>query len=139
MAKNNNDNKAAEPPPGKKGFFSGRRIWRAARASACGVLGAWRTETAFRQEVCIVVLLVPAAFWADVSGGERALMIFSLLLVLVAELLNTAVEAAADWTSEGRQRNRHPLAAKAKDAASAAVLFAIIAAATVWTVILFQK
>lgn len=121
----------------RKSAFSLRRLWAALLASAAGFRAAFRDEAAFRLEVAIVAALLPVAFYADVSATERALLILSLLLVPLAELFNTAVEAAVDWTSENRAKEkRHPLAAKAKDAASAAVLLAIVIAVAVWLAVL---
>ncbi len=96
-----------------------------------GLAAAWQ-ETAFRQEICCFCVLMPLALWLGGSGIERAMLIGSLLLVLIVELMNTAVEAAIDRIGP----ERHPLSGRAKDIASAAVFIALINAAIVWLLIL---
>lgn len=105
-----------------------KRLLRAAAFSWRGITAAWRDEPAFRQEICAAILLSALAFWLDIGGGARALLIGAVLLVPLVELLNTALEAAVDLVSE----ERSPLAAKAKDCGSAAVFFAVVLAAAVW-------
>ncbi|MEJ2128770.1 MAG: diacylglycerol kinase, partial [Woeseiaceae bacterium] len=77
--------------PGNTGI---RRIIRATRFSAQGFASAWKHEAAFRQELALVVVLTPAAFWLGRSILETALLIAVLLLVLIVELFNSAIEAA---------------------------------------------
>ena len=96
-----------------------------------GLAAAWQ-ETAFRQEILLLCVLVPLAFLLSHSGVERALLLGSWLLVLIVELLNTAVEAAIDRIGP----ERHPLSGTAKDIASAAVFIALLNAALVWLLIL---
>jgi len=98
--------------------------------SMAGLAAAWQ-ETAFRQEVYSFCVLIPIAFVLGRSGVERALLIGSLLLILIAELMNTAVESAIDRIGT----ERHPLSGRAKDIASAAVFIALINAALVWLLI----
>lgn len=117
------------PFKGKTGF---QRIRNACRYSVDGLCEAWRGEAAFRQEVLLVAVLVPLSFVLPVSGAGRALMIFSVLLILIVELLNSAIEAAIDRIS----LERHPLAKRAKDAGSAAVLFSLVNAVAVWACVL---
>lgn len=110
-----------------------RRLIKAVGYSWAGYKGAFRTEPAFRMEVICTPLLILLALWLGHNGLERALMISSILLVLFAEVLNTAIECVvdrvgSDWT---------PLSGKAKDLGSAAVLLALVNAATVWFLILF--
>src|SRR5258708_13205889 len=84
------------PFKGKTGI---QRLWNALGYSLQGLASAFRHEDAFRQEVLLAAVLVPAVFFIPVGGAERALMIASVLLVLIVELLNSAVEAAVDRIS----------------------------------------
>ncbi|MDX9716396.1 diacylglycerol kinase [Thauera sp. AutoDN2] len=113
------------PYKGKTGL---RRIWNAFNYSRDGLAAAYRHEDAFRQEIWLAVVAIPLAVWLGESGLERALMIGSVLLVLVVELLNSAIEATVDRVS----LERHLLAKRAKDVGSAAVLIALLNAAVVW-------
>jgi diacylglycerol kinase (ATP) len=107
-----------------------RRIWDAVGFSIKGLSAAWRNETAFRQELCLVLLMLPAAFWIGTTLTERALLVFSLLLVLIVELLNSAIETIVDRI--GTERN--DLSGRAKDIGSAAVLVSLITAGIIWGV-----
>ena len=91
------------------------------------------TESAFRQELALACVLAPLALWVDVAPAERALLISSVLLVLVVELLNSAVEAAVDRIS----LEDHELAKRAKDLGSAAVLLSFVLLVCVWGLILW--
>jgi diacylglycerol kinase (ATP) len=117
------------PYKGKTGL---RRIISAARYSVDGLIAAARNEDAFRQELIGALVFVPLAFWVGRTGFERALLIGSVLLVLIVELLNSAIEAAVDRISF----ENHHLAKRAKDIGSAAVLLALVAAGTTWLLIL---
>ena len=117
------------PFKGKTGL---RRVWNAFHYSLAGLRAAYRHEDAFRQEVWLALVLIPAACFVPVSGIGRALMIFSVLLVIVVELLNSAVEAAVDRIS----LENHHLAKRAKDIGSAAVLVALINVLVVWALVL---
>jgi diacylglycerol kinase (ATP) len=121
---------AESPHKGKTGI---RRVCNAFFYSMDGMRAAFRHEDAFRQEVFLAVLLIPAAFFTPASGGGKALMIFSVLLVLIVELLNSAVEAAVDRIS----LENHALAKRAKDIGSAAVLLALIGVPVAWGLVLF--
>ncbi|WP_300451131.1 diacylglycerol kinase [Accumulibacter sp.] len=115
-----------------KGQTGLRRVWKAYHYSLAGLRAAYRGEDAFRQEVLLAALLIPLAFWLSPDRVGRALMIGSVLLVLVVELLNSAIEAAVDRVS----LDRHPLAERAKDIGSAAVLLALLNVLAVWTCLL---
>ncbi|MGH8437245.1 MAG: diacylglycerol kinase [Pseudomonas sp.] len=115
-----------------KGQTGLKRILNAAGYSFDGLRAAFAGEAAFRQLVLLNVLLVPLAFWFDVSRGERALMIAVCLVALIVELLNSAVEAAIDRIS----LDLHPLSKNAKDMGSAAQFVALSLIASVWAVIL---
>ena len=117
------------PPPIGPG-----RVVKALGYSIDGLAGAWRTEGAFRQEVLFAVVLIPISCFLPVTLLEHALLVASVLLVMVVELLNSAMEAAIDRIS----MDRHPLSKKAKDTGSAAVLLAIVVAMIVWGAILYQ-
>lgn len=109
-----------------------RRLIRACGHSASGLRLAFRAEAAFRQELALVLPLTVAAFWLDVSAVERVLLLGSLLLVLIVELLNSAVEAVVDRIGS----EHHPLSGQAKDIASAAVTLSLLLAAMTWLLIL---
>jgi len=108
------------------------RLWRGLLHSLDGLSAAFRHEEAFRQEVLIALILVPLALHAPVSGIGKALMIASVLLVLVVELVNSAIEAITDRVS----LEHHVLAKRAKDMGSAAVMLSLIAVPIVWTLVL---
>lgn len=97
-----------------------------------GLHAALRHEEAFRQELLLFAVSTPVALWLGDTGVERALMIGSLFLVLIVELLNSAVEAAVDRIGG----ERHPLSARAKDLGSAAVFLSFVCAASVWLLVL---
>jgi diacylglycerol kinase (ATP) len=118
------------PHKGRTGL---RRIWNALFYSLDGLAAAFRHEDAFRQEVLLAVFLVPAAFFMPASGTGKALMIASVLLVLIVELLNSAVEAAVDRIS----LENHLLAKRAKDIGSAAVFLSLVNVPAVWLLVLF--
>jgi diacylglycerol kinase (ATP) len=110
-----------------------KHVWHATLTALAGLRAAWQHEDAFRQEVLVAVIAIPVALLLPASPPGRALMIASILLVLIVELLNSALEAAVDHTS----LEQHPLAKRAKDIASAAVLLSIVNAAAVWSLVLF--
>ncbi len=107
--------------------------WRAARIALQGLAAAWKHEDAFRQEVVIAVVAIPAALWLPVTPLGKVLMIASILLVLIVELLNSALEAVVDYIS----LDHHPLAGRAKDVASAAVFLSIMNVLAVWGLVLW--
>ena len=111
------------------------RIQRALGYSLKGLRAAYRKESAFRQELILAVVLVPLAFWLAPAAVERVLLIGSVLLVLIVELLNSAVEAVVDRT--GKDWNK--LAGRAKDMGSAAVLVALLQLALVWGLVLYDR
>ncbi len=119
-------------PTGKPGGTGLVRIWCALGYSLTGLRAAWCHEAAFRQEVLLSLVLVPLGLWLGDSGVERALLVGSLLLVLVVELVNSAIEAAVDRHGP----EHHALSGRAKDAGSAAVLIAIFLASVTWLLVL---
>jgi diacylglycerol kinase (ATP) len=118
-----------------RGLFDLRRVWRAAGYSAAGLKAALKFEPAFRQEIALFIVLAPLGFWLGRDGVERALLIVSLLLVLVVELLNSAIETAVNRMSE----QPHALSGRAKDLASAAVFVSILLVLLVWTLVLADR
>ncbi len=118
------------PFKGKTGL---RRLINAFGYSIEGFKAAFKHEDAFRQEVFLAIVLIPLAFYLGKTSIEKALMIASVILVMIVELLNSAVEAAVDHTST----EHHALAKRAKDIGSAAVFFALAIVLVVWGLVLF--
>jgi diacylglycerol kinase (ATP) len=116
-----------------KGETGVRRVINATRNSFAGFAEAVRCEDAFRQELLLAAVLVPVALWSGRSGFERALLAGSVVLVLIVELLNSAVEATVDRISF----DNHRLAKRAKDIGSAAVMLSLVNAGLIWLLILF--
>lgn len=116
------------PHKGNRGLT---RAWHAAKNSWCGIVYAFKEESAFRQELTLLALLTPIALWMPVSPVEKCILITSLLLVLVVELLNSSVEAAIYRISF----DHHDLSKRAKDFGSAAVMLALLIAALLWATI----
>src|SRR5579875_1013116 len=119
MARRNSSSSLTPSPRAKRsgllrGFFALRHSWK-------GLAATWREESAFRQEVCVAVVLLPVAFIVPVSSAERVLLAASVLLVLLVELINSSIEAAIDRIS----LERHELSGRAKDCGSAAVTVAL--------------
>src|ERR1700761_3151225 len=108
------------------------RLIRSFGYSFQGFRFAWRDEAAFRQEIALAVVVIPAGIYLGRTGVERALLVVPMLLILVVEFLNSAVEAVVDRSGT----ERHPLAGMAKDMGSAAVLLSFILLGTVWLLIL---
>lgn len=117
------------PYKGKTGLV---RLWNAFGYSLAGFRAAHKHEDAFRQEVWLAAVLVPLALWLPVGYLGKALMIASVLLVIIVELLNSAVEATVDRIS----LDSHDLAKRAKDIGSAAVLVSLVNVAVVWGLVL---
>jgi diacylglycerol kinase (ATP) len=108
------------------------RLLRAFGYSFQGFQHAWREEAAFRQEVALSMLVIPLGLYLGGSGVERAVLVSPMLLILVVEILNSAVEAVVDRAGT----ERHPLAGMAKDMGSAAVMLSFALLGTVWLLIL---
>lgn len=120
----------ANPQKARKGLH---RILHAAGYSIAGLRAAWH-ETAFRQEALLALVLMPLAFWVGQSWLETAWLAGTVVLVLMAELLNTGIEAAIDRFGP----EWHALAKKAKDMGSAAVLLALLLCAGSWLAALYH-
>ena len=110
-----------------------RRLINAVGFSIKGIKAAYKHEEAFRQEVFILVLALPLGIWLGESSVETVLLIGSVLLLLVVELLNSAIEATVDRFGG----EHHELSGRAKDMGSAAVFVAVIIAAMTWLLIVF--
>jgi diacylglycerol kinase (ATP) len=108
------------------------RLLRAFGYSFQGFRHTWREEAAFRQEVVLSLLVIPAGLYLGHTGAERAMLVSPMLLILVVEILNSAVEAVVDRSGT----ERHPLAGMAKDMGSAAVMLSFALLGTVWLLIL---
>jgi diacylglycerol kinase (ATP) len=117
------------PYKGKTGL---RRLWNAFRYSLDGFRAAYKHEDAFRQEILLAVILIPLALWVPASHIGKALMIGSVLLVIVIELVNSAIEATVDRIS----LDSHKLAKRAKDIGSAAVLVSLVNVLVIWALVL---
>lgn len=111
-----------------KGKTGLRRIWNAFHYSLAGLSDAYRHEDAFRTELWMALLLVPLALWFGPGGIAKAMLVGSVLLVLVVELINSAIEATVDRIS----LEDHRLAKQAKDIGSAAVLISLLNVGAVW-------
>lgn len=118
------------PFKGKRGL---RRVLNALGYSVSGIQAAYRHEDAFRQEIWLALLLIPIALWLPATGTGHALMIASVILVLIIELINSALEATVDRIS----LDHHELAKRAKDIGSAAVLLALMNVVIVWALVLY--
>jgi len=105
-----------------------KRLTNAMKFSWHGVRAAYKHEEAFRQEVLLLIVAVPLALWLGDSGIEKGLMISSVLLVLIIEILNSAIEAVVDRFGG----EMHELSGRAKDMGSAAVTLALLNAAVIW-------
>ena len=120
------------PPKGADGLA---HVGKATRYSLQGLTAAFRHETAFRLELLGAAMCVPLGLWLGQGGVERALLAGSVLMVLVVELLNSAVEAAVDRASP----EYHELAGRAKDYGSAAVMLVLATAGLVWALLLLPR
>ena len=110
-------------------------ITKAINWSMAGLKAAWKNEQAFRWEAGIVLLMMPVGLWLGRSAVERALLIACSMLILITELLNSAVEAVVDRIGP----ERHELSKRAKDLGSAAAFISMITAAVVWVLIAYER
>ena len=111
------------------------RIFRAFGSSMRGLGGAYREEAAFRQELAFAVVVIPLGLWLGHGAIERVLLVSPVLLILIVELLNSAIEATVDRIGP----ERHVLAGLAKDIGSAAVLLSFVLLAVVWLIVLLGR
>lgn len=112
-----------------------KRIINAAHYSSLGFSFAWKNEAAFRQELILCCVLVPGAFWLGQTSMERIALISCCALVVIVELLNTAIEAVVDRIGP----ERHELAGSAKDLGSAAVAVSLLLTLVVWALVAYSR
>ena len=110
------------------------RVVRAIGASVRGLAGAFRDEAAFRQELACALVVIPLGLWLGRNGVERAVLIGPVFLILIVELINSAIETTVDRIG----LERHPLSGLAKDIGSAAVLMSLLLLAVVWILVLWR-
>jgi len=110
------------------------RLFRAMGASWKGFAGAFREEAAFRQELALAVVVIPLGLWLGRNGIERVLLIAPMFIVLIVELINSAIEATVDRIG----LERHALSGLAKDIGSAAVFTSLTLLAVVWVLVLWR-
>ena len=110
------------------------RLFRAFGNSLKGFTGAFREEAAFRQELALAVVVIPLGIWLGRNGIERVLLIAPMFLVLIVELLNSAIEATVDRIGY----ERHTLSGLAKDIGSAAVLMSLLLLTVIWVLVLWR-
>jgi diacylglycerol kinase (ATP) len=120
-------------PP--RGLLDLRRVWRAAGYSLNGLKTVLKYESAFRQEMALFVVLAPLGLWLGHDNVERSLLVGSLMLVLIVELLNSAIETVVNRIGN----EPHELSGRAKDIASAAVFLSLLLAVLVWVLVLFDR
>lgn len=120
------------PPKKNSGII---RIYKAFFFSMQGLRAAFQSEAAIRQEVALAVVMIPLSFWLSGSTVERILLICSVLLVILVELINSALEAIVDRIGT----ERHELSGKAKDIGSAAVFVAMMITVVIWGSIIFEQ
>jgi diacylglycerol kinase (ATP) len=111
------------------------RLWLATMNSRRGIQQCYRSEAAFRQEVWLACVLIPAGLWLGQNGVERVLLVGSMLLLIVIELLNTGIEVVVDRIGV----ERHPLSGFAKDVGSAAVFFGLVLLFSTWALIFWDR
>lgn len=110
------------------------RIYKAAGYSAKGLSAAWKNEAAFRQEAVAALMAIILAFWLDIEAITRILLIGSVVLVIIIEVINSAIEAVVDRIGS----EFHELSGRAKDMGSAAVFLAVLLAIFVWITALWH-
>jgi diacylglycerol kinase (ATP) len=117
--------------PGKTGI---KRVIHATGYSLLGLTAAYKNEAAFRQELWLTIILAPFAIYLGNTGVERALLLGSLILVLIVELINSAIEAVVDRVGS----EKHELSGRAKDIGSAAVMLALLNLFVIWGALLWH-
>jgi diacylglycerol kinase (ATP) len=120
---------------GKPGNTGITRIIKAFGFSMKGLGASWKHESAFRQEAVLAIILVPLAFWLARTPAELMILLMTLFIVVITEVLNSAVEAVVDRVSD----DHHKLAGRAKDMGSAAVFLSLTMTVIVWGVLLYDR
>ena len=118
-----------------EGFRDPRQLWKALQWSMKGLRAGWQHEASFRLEACLAIVLVPLGLWLGHGALEKLALVFAPMLVLSAELLNSAIEAVVDKVSP----EFHELAGRAKDMGSAAVFVLLLLVMLSWGLILLPR
>lgn len=126
------ETKSKSMKPSQKGLM---RIVRATANSLRGFRAALQSEAAVRQDCLLALVLIPLAFWLTPVAAERALLILPVFILVIVELLNSAIEATVDRISP----DLHELSGKAKDIASAAVMFSLLLIVVIWATVLWPQ
>ena len=119
----------------KPGRTGPARILDAYKYSLKGLRAAWRHEEAFRQESMLALIMLPVAIWLGTNASQRSILIITVVLVVIVELINSAIEAVVDRIST----SHHPLSGQAKDIGSAAVMLSLLLCASCWTMIAVER
>ncbi len=119
----------------KPGYTGFKRLTKASQYSMKGLSAAWRFESAFRQECSVGLILVPLAFWVGETAEQTVLLIGVCAIVLITELLNSAIEAVVDRVGT----EHHDLAGRAKDMGSAAVAISLMLVLVTWTLLAWSR
>jgi len=122
-------------PMAAEGFRGPKQLWMAFQWSMKGFRAGWRHEASFRLEACLAIALIPLGLWLGNGALEKLALVFPPMLVLSAELLNSAIEAVVDKVSP----EFHELAGRAKDMGSAAVFVLLVLVALSWGLILLPR
>ena len=120
---------------GKPGNTGITRIIKAFGFSVKGLKASWKHESAFRQEAMLAIVMLPAAFWLARTSAELMLLVLTLFVVVITEVLNSAIEAVVDRVSD----EHHRLAGRAKDMGSAAVFLSLTMTVVVWGILIFDR
>lgn len=120
------------PKPGETGI---KRVIHATNYTILGFKAIWKHEAAFRQEVALAAVMIPAAFWVGADAVQRSVLIGVCLVVLITELLNSGIEAVVDRIGP----EHHELSGRAKDMGSAAVFVSLCLAGSTWLLILWER
>ena len=112
-----------------------KRLINATRYSVAGLKAAWKNEEAFRMEIVAAALMIPSAFWLGQTASQRGLLVGTCFIVMITELLNSAIEAIVDRIGT----EHHELSGRAKDIGSAAVMLSLIMTVIVWGLIILER
>ncbi len=119
----------------KKSVLDFKRIFKATYYSFLGLKAAWKNEAAFKQEIILASILIPVAMFIGTTATQRALLIATCLIVILTELVNSAIEAIVDRIGS----EKHELSGRAKDLGSAAVFITLMQTVIVWGLIIFER
>jgi diacylglycerol kinase (ATP) len=119
----------------KPGRTGPARILDASKYSLKGLRAAWRHEEAFRQESILALIMLPGALWLGTNASQRSILIATVVIVVIVELINSAIEAVVDRIST----DHHPLSGQAKDIGSAAVMLSLLLCISCWGMIAAER